>query len=267
MLIIGETLNAALPSVGQAVISRDRDLLTSLAHSQVEAGAQMLDVNAGGLAGHDEVADLVWMIETVQEAASVPLILDSSLPEALRAALAVYRGPRPFLSSMTGEAARVQGVLPLAVEHGTGVVALCMDENGIPATADGRLAIAEHLLESATAAGLQPEDLYFDPLVLAVSSDHRAGAVTLETLQAIVRRWPEVRTVCGMSNVGFGLPRRRLLNRTFGSMLVYCGLSAFILDVRDRALVSTLLAAQVLAGNDPWCRTYLRSHRAGKLEG
>jgi len=267
MLIIGESLNAALPSVGQAVIARDCDTLITLARSQVEAGAQMLDVNAGGLAGRDEAADLVWMVETVQAATQVALMLDSSLPEALGAALAVYRGPRPFLSSLTGEAGRLEGVLSLAVEHQTGVVALCMDENGIPDTPDGRIAIAERLLDRATVMDIKPEDLYFDPLVLAISSDYRAGGVTLATLQAIVQRWPQVRTVCGMSNIGFGLPRRRLLNRTFASMLVWCGLSAFILDVRERALMSTLLAAQALAGQDAWCRTYLRSHRAGKLEG
>jgi 5-methyltetrahydrofolate--homocysteine methyltransferase len=267
MLIIGETLNAVIPKVGQAVIARDAEAITALARCQVECGAQMLDVNAGGLAGRDEVEDLVWMIEVVQEAVEIPLVLDSANPEALHMAITVYRGPRPILSSATAEARYLDRLLPLAVERDCGLVALCMGEQGIPSNPGGRLVIAETLVKRATAAGLKPEDLYLDPLVMTISADHRAGDVTLGTLRLIRDRLPEVRTICGVSNVGFGLPQRRLLNRTFVAMLMALGLEVFMVDVRDQALMATLLAAAALTGRDEWCSAYLKAYRAGKLDG
>jgi 5-methyltetrahydrofolate corrinoid/iron sulfur protein methyltransferase len=267
MLIIGETLNAVIPKVGQAVVARDAEAITVLARCQVECGAQMLDMNAGGLAGRDEVEDLVWMIRVVQEAVEIPLVLDSANPEALHAAMNIYRGPRPILSSATAEPKYLERLLPLAVEHDCRLVALCMGERGIPPDPEGRLAVAETLVKRATMAGLKPEDLYLDPLVMTISADHRAGDAALATLCLIRERLPEVHTICGVSNVGFGLPQRRLLNRTFVAMLMALGLEAFMVDVRDQALMATLLAAAALTGRDEWCSAYLKAYRAGKLDG
>ncbi len=265
MLIIGESLNAAIPSVGQAISARDSQAVADLALQQVDGGAQMLDVNAGGLAGRDEVADLVWLVQAVQETVTVPLMLDSNNPEALAAAIRAYRGPRPILSSASGEPGRAERLLPLAVEQNSGLVILCMDEKGIPPTPDGRVAVAERLIDQALSTGLRAEDLYIDPLVMTVSADYRAGAVTLATLSNIRERFPQVRTVCGVSNIAFGLPQRRLMNRTFAAMLAGLGLDAFIVDVRDRELLNTLLAVPTLTGQDPYCRQYLKAYRAGRF--
>lgn len=267
MLIIGESLNAAIPSVGKAVVDRDVDPIAALARRQVECGAHMLDVNAGGLAGREEATDLAWMVGVVQDAVEVPLVLDSAHSAALRTALAVYRRPRPILSSITGEPKRLDSLLPLAVERDCGLVALCMGEYGIPPDPEGRLAVAETLVERATAAGMKPEDLYFDPLVMTISADYHASDVSLRTLRLIRERFPQVRTICGVSNVGFGLPRRPLLNRIFVAMLMALGLEALIVDVRDQKLMASVVAAAALAGRDQHCRAYLKAYRAGKLDG
>jgi len=266
MLIIGESLNGSIPPVGQAITNRDEEWVRALAQKQVDCGAQMLDVNAGGLSGRDESTDLVWLVEVVQESVSLPLVLDSNNPEALRAAMAVYRGPRPILSSLTPEENRLKTLLPLALDHNCGLIALCLSETGIPPDPESRLEIADTLVEHATASGMKPEDIYLDPLVLTIGANYRSGAVTQNTLRLIRTHFPQVNTVCGVSNVGFEMPKRRLLNRTFMAMLMALELEAFIVDVRDRDLMAALLAAAALAGRDEWCRNYFKAYRAGKLE-
>lgn len=265
MLIIGESLNGSIPSVGQAVIDHDEGYIRTLAQKQIDCGAQMLDVNAGGLSGQDEHADLAWMVEIVQDSVSVPLVLDSTNPDVLRTAIEVYRGPRAILSSLTAEESRINTLLPLALENNFGLIALCLDETGISLEPRKRLDIADTLVKQVTAAGMEPEDLYLDPLVLTIGANYRAGAITLDTIRLIRDHYPQVNTVCGVSNVGFEMPNRRLLNRTYVAMLMVLGLEAFIVDVRDQKLMSTLLAAAALAGHDEWCRNYFKAYRTGKL--
>jgi cobalamin-dependent methionine synthase I len=266
MLIIGESLNGSIPSVGQAITNHDEHWIRTLAQKQVDSGAQMLDVNAGGLSGQDECANLAWLVEVVQESVSVPLVMDSTNPEALRAAISVYRGPRAILSSLTAEEVRLNTVLPLALKYNCGLIALCFNESGISLESERRLEIATTLVERVTIAGMSPEDLYLDPLVMTIGANYQAGAVTLDTLRLIRDHFPQVNTVCGVSNVGFEMPKRRLLNKTFVAMLMALGLEAFMVDVRDAELMATLFAAAALAGRDEWCRIYLRAYRAGKLD-
>ncbi|GAB6174381.1 methyltetrahydrofolate cobalamin methyltransferase [Paradesulfitobacterium aromaticivorans] len=265
MLIIGESLNGTIPTVREAIVAHDENAIAALARTQVECGAQMLDVNAGGLAGLDEDANLAWMVDIVQSVVDVPLVLDSSNPAALRAGIKVYRGARPILSSINAEQERLNTVIPLAVEYNCGLVALCMSERGVPMDAEGRLVVADMLIERATAAGIKPEDIYLDPLVMTVAADHTAGSVFLQTLRLIRERYPEVGTFCAPSNVSFEMPQRRLLNRTFVAMITALGLKGFMVNVRDREVMATLVAAATLAGSDDYCRNYLKANRAGKL--
>jgi cobalamin-dependent methionine synthase I len=265
MLIIGESLNAAIPSVGQAVAARDEAWIKALASRQVECGAEMLDVNAAGPACRDECAELVWMVNVVQDAVQVPFVLDSSNPKALRAAMEVYHGPRPLLSSITLEPGRLGSILSLAVKHDCSLVALCMGEKGIPVEPEERLEVAEALVERAVEAGISLEDLYLDPLVMTIAADYRSGARLFSTLPLLRDRFPQVHTICGVGNIGFQMPQRRLLNRTAVAMLMAFGLEAFMVDVRDRKLMATLTAARALAGQDEWNREYFKAYRAGKL--
>ncbi|MCL4554414.1 MAG: dihydropteroate synthase [Actinobacteria bacterium] len=265
MLIIGESLNGTIPSVGKAIATRDADFVTALALHQVECGAHMLDINAGGVSGQDESANLVWMVNLIQDAVSVPLVLDSSNPDVLRAAIAVYRGDRLILSSISAEQERIEALLPLAVEKQCGLVALCMSEEGIPPDAEGRAAVAGQLVERAMEAGLAPENLYIDPLAMSLATGDRAGEIVMDTLRRVRDRHPRVKTLGAISNVGFGVPQRRLLNRTFAAMLMALGLDAYLVDVRDAELMASLLAADAIAGHDDMCRSYVKAYRAGKL--
>ena len=266
MIIVGESLNATIPSVRQAVIEHDVEKITSLARTQTECGADMLDVNAA-VPGQNEIEDLVWMVQTVQGVTDLPLVLDSSNPEALEAALAVYKGPNPIINSITGEMTEGQvGLLQLAVQHKCGLVGMCMDEAGISPDPEVRCSIAVKLFERATSAGLEPENLYIDPLVMAIAADYDAGTVSLEVLRLIHERIPQVHTFCGSSNISFGMPLRKLLNRTFVSMQAALGMDAFLVDVRNKELMATLIASSTLIGQDEWSMSYIRAYRAGKLE-
>ncbi len=265
MLIIGESLNGTIPSVGKAIAAHDSNFVTTLARRQVECGADMLDVNAGGVPGQDECANLVWMVKLVQSVVQVPLVLDSPNTDALRTAIAIYQGRSLILSSISAEEKRIEALLPLAVQKNCGLVALCMSEKGIPPDAESRASVAGKLIERAMSAGLKPESVYVDPLVMTLSTDYHAGELLLRTLRLVRDRFPQVNTLCGVSNVGFGMPQRRLLNRTFVAMLMALGLEAFLVDVRDAELMATLFAAAAVAGRDEWCRSYLKAYRAGKL--
>lgn len=265
MLIIGESLNATIPSVKQAVIDHDAEKIRALARRQGECGAHMLDVNAA-VPGRSEPDDLVWMVQEVQSAVDLPLVLDSSNPEAIEAALRVYKGEPPILSSITGEmTAGHARLLALAVEHRCGLVGMCMDASGISSDANARFAVAEGLFERARSAGLTPEHLYIDPLVLAIATDFGAGMTFLNVLRLIKERLPGVRTISGLSNISFGMPQRRLLNQTFIAMQAAFGMDAFLVDVRDQKLMATLIAARALTGQDEWGMEYLKAYRSGKL--
>ncbi len=218
--IIGESLNASIPSVKDAIVDRDDEKVTALAIRQAECGAHMLDVNAA-VVGSNEPEDLVWMIQTVQSVVDLPLVMDSSDPKALQAALKVYDGPAPILSSITGEMTEGhETLLSLAVEHDCGLVAMCMDDEGISPDPAKRLDVAERLFDRVGKAGLKPENLHIDPLVMAISADTTAGATFLELLHMIRGRLPAVHTFCGASNVSHGMPLRRLINQASNKL---CG--------------------------------------------
>lgn len=265
MLIIGESLNATVPAVSQAIAAHDEKFITDLARLQVECGAMMLDVNAGGLGGRDEGEELSWLVQTVQSAVEVPLVLDSANPDSLHKAVKVYKGSQLILSSVTAEKDSLKKLLPLAAELDCGLVGLCMSEKGIPDNPDGRVAMAEVIVEKAVNAGIKPENLYLDPLVMTVSVDWKAGRVTIDTHRKLRRRFPQVRTFTIIGNVAFGMPVRGLVNRTFLSMMAGLDTDAVMLNVRDREMMATLFASSVLKGEDEYCRKYIKAFRAGKL--
>jgi len=267
MLIIGESLNATIPVVRQAVIDHDAAKIAALARTQTECGADMLDVNAA-VPGQSEIENLVWMVQTVRSVTDLPLVLDSSNPQALEAALDIYNGPTPIINSITGEMMEGHvGLIQLAVEHKCGLVGMCMDEAGISPDPEIRCSIAMKLFERSTSAGLEPENLYIDPLVMTIAADYTAGVDSLAVLRLIHERLPQVRTFCGASNISYGMPLRKLLNRTFASMQAALGMDAFLIDVRNRELMATMIASATLVGRDEWSMRYIKAYREGKLGG
>lgn len=263
MLIIGESINGAIEKVGQAIAGRDTEVIRALARQQVEKGAQMLDVNAG-VGGRDEVEDLTWLVQLVQDEVDVPLMIDSSDPKAIEAALAIHRG-RPLVNSITAETQKKQNMLPVLANHDCGIVAICVSDEGIPKTPINRLKVARFLVEDLEEAGKAQEDIYLDPLVMTIATDGQAGVTALKTLQLFRQELPDTKTIAGLSNVGFGMPQRRLINRMFLAMCTAFGLDAALVDTRDSALMAAVVTSRALVGQDPSCKKYLKAFREGKL--
>jgi len=261
--IIGEKINGTRERVGKAVVDRDAAYIQSLATRQAEAGAHRIDVNAGTRPDR-EPDDLSWLVETVQAVTDLPLCLDSANPPALAAALAVTR-TAPLINSISGEPGRLSGVLPLARDHGCPVIALALDDTGIPADAGQRMAVIRRLLEATREAGVKDSEVFVDPLVMAVSTAERAGLVALETIAAVRAEFPDAHITAGLSNVSFGLPARHLVNRTFLALAVAAGMDSAIADPLDRELMAALKATQLVLGRDRHCLAYTRAYRAGLL--
>lgn len=264
MKIIGEKINGTRKLVGKAIAERDAAFIQNLAKKQVDGGAHWLDVNAGTRPDR-EPDDLIWLVNLVQEVTDVPLCLDTANPKALRAALPAVK-KTPMINSISGEPQRLEGILPIVAEVGGPVIALCMDDKGIPATTEGRLEVLERLVAATRAAGIPDERLYIDPLAMTIATNINAGNIIFETIRCIRQLYPQAHMACGLSNVSFGLPVRSLINRTFLALAISAGLDAAIIDPNDRELQAAMYAAELLLGKDKHCLNYTRAYRAGKLE-
>jgi cobalamin-dependent methionine synthase I len=267
MLVIGERINASNRSVGEAIAGRDGEFVANLAKAQAAAGADFIDLNAGAVkgSGHEETETIEWLVEVVQTATDRPLAIDSESPDIIEAALRRYRGDRLMINSVTAEKSRLESVGSLAARHQASLVALAMDEGGIPDTTEKRLAACEIIMTYLTQLGMAAEQVFFDPLVIPISVDTNQGLVTLKTLEQIKDRYPAAKTVMGLSNISYGLPKRQLVNRNFLIMAAYAGLDAAILDPLDAKMMSVIRAADLLTGKDTMCRGYLRAHRKGMI--
>ena len=264
MIVIGERLNATNKSVGEALRSRDADVIRDLARQQAEAGADYLDCNAGRRA-EDEVADMQWLVRTAREATDLPFCIDSPNPDVLAAALDVYEGPPPILNSVTAEAAKMDRVLDLAVQAKARVIALCLSDEGMPSKEGDREKVAERLIEAALAKGIAADDIFVDPVVLTVSTGGDCALLCLAAVRAIRKAHPDVHISAGVTNVSYGLPNRRLLNRTFLALLMAAGLDAAIIDPTDPQIMATWRAAEALLDRDEMCLAYIQASRGGRL--
>ncbi len=264
MIIIGEKINGTRKKVGEAIKDRNSEFIKQLASAQTDAGSAYLDINAG-TAPAREPDDLVWLIETVQAVSDLPLCLDSANPKALKAGLEIIN-KTPLINSLSGEKARIDGVLPLAIEHGTALILLALDDvTGIPATSEGRMAVIHRLMDMALKGGLSEDHLFVDPLVTAISTDTHSAVVTLETIGAVRKAYPSAHITSGLSNISFGMPLRGIINRTFLAMCVAAGLDSAIADPNDRALLETTMAAELLADKDRYCMGFNKAYRAGRI--
>ena len=267
MLVIGEKINASNRSVGEAIARRDGEFIANLAVAQATAGADFIDLNAGAGkgAGHSETGTMEWLVEVVQSATDRPLAFDSESPDVIEAGIRKYRGGELMINSVTAEKSRLDSIGSLAATYKAKLVALAMGEEGIPETTEKRLAACEVIMAHLTQLSMAAEQVFFDPLVLPVSVDANQGLVTLRTVAQIKSRYPAANTVMGLSNISFGLPERKLINRSFLLMAAYAGLDAAILDPLDAKMMSVIRVADVLTGKDSMCRGYLRAHRRGAI--
>ncbi len=257
--IIGERINpTGRKKLAEDLKNGDFSTVVLDTQTQVEAGADMLDVNAG-IPLVDEAELLSQMLQTVQAEADVPICIDSSVIEALEAGLSVYEG-KALVNSVTGEDERLEEILPLVARHGAAVIGLANDETGIPETPQQRLDIARKIVGAAGDHGIPPEDVVIDPLAMTVGADTEAVTTTLETIR-LIRDELGVNMCLGASNVSFGLPERFVLNAAFLPMAMAAGLTSAIMSTAE-VCVSSVRAADLLLGHDPWGASWIAAHRA-----
>ena len=256
--VVGERINpTGKKRLQQALREGDSAYPCTQAVAQAEAGAQVLDVNAG-LPGIDEAATLERLVTDLQAVTDLPLELDSSNPEALSRALRVYNG-KPIVNSVNGEQKTLDTILPLCKKYGAAVGGRTMDEQGIPTSAEGRFAIAQKIVAAATAAGIPKEDIYIDCLTLTASAQQEGAVQTLEALRRCKQELG-VRTILGVSNISFGLPCRGYLNTTFLTMAMAAGLDLAIMNPNTPEMMAAVRAYRVLTAQDPQSRDYVATY-------
>jgi len=266
MIIIGERINTISKKIASAVAAKDRTYIQQEALKQVEAGADVIDINVGASL-KNEPSDMKWAVEAVQEVVEKPVCIDSSCPETIRAGLSVCRNKADtWANSILLNKKRIEGILPLVKEYKCPVVALCIDENSIPGSAQERVDIARKITDVIYDYGISQDNLYLDALIEPIAIDTTKGRLALDTVRALKKALPKAKTIICLSAVSFGLPGRRLLNRTFLTLLTEAGLDAVILDPTDKELTTTLKASNLLLNKDRDCTEYIKSFRLEKKE-
>lgn len=263
MLIVGERINTSRKAVNEAVEKRDAAYITEDIQKQAKAGADYIDVNAGSRIG-TEMEDLSWLIGVAEAAVEGPLSLDSPDPKILQAFIKKVK-KKPMVNSTTAEKDRFEAMKAVVKERECEIVALCMDGRGIPSAVDQALENAHFLVNNLTQAGVPIQSIHLDPMIQPVSVNSKNGLLALETIRRIHLEFPGVKTVCGLSNVSYGLPKRFLVNRTFMVLAVGAGLTGAIVDPLDQKMMTHILVAETLAGRDDYCMKYLKANRAGTL--
>ena len=261
-VMIGERINpSGRKKLGAEMAAGDFSRVTKDAAAQVAAGAQMLDLNAG-VPIADEVELLVSAIKAVQAVTDVPLCFDSSVIEALEAALSAYEG-KALVNSVTGEDERLERLLPVIKKHGAAVIGMANDETGISNEPEYRLGVARKIVQRAADHGIPASDVIIDPLALTVAADPQAVQITLRTMR-MIRDELGVNMSCGASNISFGLPDRSAVNAGFLAMGMLCGLTCSITDPTNPVIRQAVLASDLLLGHDEYATRWIGDFRARK---
>ena len=263
-VIIGERINpTGRKSLLRELKEGKFDIVRKDAVAQVEAGAKIIDVNAG-VPGVDEGPILRDMMYAIMEVTDVPLCFDTADDIALESALSIYEG-KALINSVNGEQARLESILPLVKEYDASVIALCMDDDGIPPTAEDRLKVAEKMIERADKLGISADKLIIDPLALTMGSDHRAGQIAIDTIMLVVEEFG-VNVTMGASNISFGLPDRPLINASFIAMSILAGLTCPITNPLEEEVNLAIQAANLVMGRDEFGMNWIKSYRERSKE-
>jgi cobalamin-dependent methionine synthase I len=264
MLIVGELINASRKPVAAAIEAQDADTIKKIAKDQHDAGADYIDVNAGIFVGK-EAEYMEWLVKNVQEAVDVSCCLDSPDPEVIERGLAVHKGTA-MINSISLEKERYEALLPVIAGTDLKVVALCMSDEGMPETTENRLKIADQLINGLVQKDVKIENIYIDPLVQPISTKSTFGLEFLNAVEDIMTRFKGVHTICGLSNISYGLPIRKLLNRNCAVMAIAKGLDSLIVNPLDKEMMTSVIAAETLVGRDEYCVNYLKAYRDKKFE-
>ncbi len=261
MIIIGEKLNSTRKAVREAIAARDADTIAAIAKAQDEAGAAWLDINAAMLP--DEAQSLIWMGEVCRTVSSKPLCIDSPDYRATEAAL-MKLGKGCLINSITLEKERFDNMLRLAVEYDSPLIALCMDDGGMPETVDARVSIATTLRDRLVEGGVAADRIYIDPMITPVGAVETAGADALEAIKKISALGTHI--TCGLSNISYGLPARAYINSAFMVAAVAAGLDSAIVDPLDKRLMRLAMSIEAVLGRDEYCESFIDAFREGFFE-
>ena len=258
-VIIGERINPTGRKKLQEELKQGKfDIVRNDVLAQVEAGAAILDVNAG-VPQADEPALLVEMLKVVAELTDIPLCIDTANVTALEKALKSYKG-KALVNSVNGEEAKLESVLPLIKEYGAAVIGLTLDGEGIPQTVEKRISIAGKIIERATKIGIPMEDIVIDPLALSMGAEQNAGLMGLDAIEAIAKKFG-VNITMGCSNISFGMPDRAAVNAAFMSMAIRCGLTCPITNPLEEQIYLSILAADLCMGRDEYASSWIAAYR------
>jgi len=262
--VIGERINTSRKKVQAAVADRDAEYIREDVKKQQEAGADFIDVNAGARIGHEK-EDMKWLLNTIQPVAIVPLCLDSPDPAILEMAYDMV-DRTPMINSISLEKDRFDTMMPFLKGKECKIVALCMEDDGMPLSSDDIVARAQKLVKELESIGLKQDDIYIDPLVQPISTDSTKGNMVLDAVRQIKKQYPKVHITGGLSNISYGLPERKIINRTFVTLMMDAGMDSAIIDPLDSKIMATIRTADMLLGRDNFCMTYLKGVRSGVIK-
>ena len=264
MIIVGELINASRKAIGAAIESGDAEYIKQIAMEQDKAGATYIDANAGIFVG-EEGKYMSWLIELIQSVSDKPIAIDSPDPKVIETGLALCKST-PMINSISMEKDRWEKLLPLIAGTDYKVVALCMSDDGMPTSCEDRLKIADQLVSGLTAKGVSIDNIYIDPLVQPLGTDYTFGLEFVNAVEAIGDKFPGVHFMCGLSNISYGLPARKYINRIFMAQAISAGLDGAITNPLDKGMMGTIAAAEALAGKDKSSIRYLKAFRNGLIE-
>jgi 5-methyltetrahydrofolate--homocysteine methyltransferase len=268
MIIVGELINATRKAVKAAIEDRDHAFIQKLAREQADAGATYIDVNAGVFV-EKEAEYLNWVIDNVTEVTDLPVCIDSPSSNVIEKALIHFQGKSdktPMINSISLETEKLENILPVVAGTDLKVIALCMNDKGMPHTVDERLETADKLINKLVQNNVKTENIFVDPLLQALATDSSCGTAFLTSIEKIMDGYPRVHTICGLSNISFGLPKRGFLNQTFMAMAIAKGLDGAIANPLNEKMMAAIITAETLAGRDEYCMAYLGAYRAGKID-
>lgn len=260
MIVVGERINGMFKLVKEAIQTKDKTVIQTLALRQLAEGANMLDINVG-TAASNPVDAMKWLVESVREVTDAPLSIDSPNHDTMVAGLEACTGAK-MINSTTGEEVMLRRLLGLAKEHNASIVALCIDENGVPVDVDGRTEIAMRVLATAMEYDIPITDLYIDPIILPVKAEQKGPGIVLDSIRQLgMLSDPSPHILVGLSNLSQGAEERKLINRIFLTMAIGCGLDAAILDPLDTELMDAMITAEVLMNNAIYSDSFLKAYR------
>lgn len=262
MIIIVERINASRAPIKQALEKKDPNPILREAELQAKAGCQFLDVNCG-LSGDREEQDMEWLVTTIQNSVDINLCIDSPDHRVIERGVSLCK-KKALINSITAEEARFKPLIPVVKKYNCGLIALTIDEKGMPDTADERFAIAERLYNILKGDGIPDEDIFFDPLVRPVSSEPRQAEELLQSIPKI-KSLGNVKVISGISNVSYGLPKRGAINSVFLSIALFAGMDGAILDPLDKGITASYKAAEAILGRDKFCMNFIQAHRKGSI--